>query len=209
MDNKKRLITPYLWLLILGCAATVTLRTLLCLIGLDYKSGYYTNHSLAGAAVITLIVFCVLLFSYIFFAAPEKLRASFSTPHTYISSGIIGGALVFLSTEIFFRTPLIELFGDVSEYRNNSRIYGWLIVICFVLSIVSAIHFFLNCHSTEIKSNARATASLATVLFFAAYAALLYFNRKTPINAPNKIVDQMAFLFSALFFLYENCLGKI
>ena len=204
MDNKKRLISPYLWLLVLGFLSAVTLRTVLCLIGLDYESGYFTNRSLANAAGITLLTFCLILFSYIFFAAPEKMKASFSTPHTYIPSGIVGTSILFLACELLFATPIVKLLADTSNNSKNSKIYVLLLISSFVLSIISAIHFFLNAHSTQIKSTARGAASLATVLFFASYAALLYFNKTSPINAPIKIVDQMAFLFCALFFLYET-----
>ena len=44
---------------------------------------------------------------------------------------------------------------------------------------------------------------LATVILLAFYASYLYFDTTLPINSPNKIVDQMAYILSALFFLYE------
>ena len=50
----------------------------------------------------------------------------------------------------------------------------------------------------------KAAFSLSVVFFLALYAVLLYFNKdQHPTNSPNRLVDEFAYLSSALFFLFE------
>ena len=45
------------------------------------------------------------------------------------------------------------------------------------------------------------------MIVLALYSIYLYFDNDLPINAPAKIIDQMAYLFAAVFFLYETRLS--
>ena len=214
MDNSKRLLKPYIILLALALAVTVTLRSLACLVGLDYKSGYFTNGSLHDAAVITLVIFCFMLFSYIFFATKTELRADFTTPHTYVPAGVCAAALLFFGVELLSKVKYSAFFDDLEnlikdsasfgKYQPETTIYDVLVFICGVLALLAIVHFFLNADLTENHSVKRASYSLTTVMLLALYAAVLYFDGTLPINAPNKLTDQMAFLFASVFFLYES-----
>ena len=72
-----------------------------------------------------------------------------------------------------------------------------------VLGIFAIVHFIMTAILTEASSALRAGLGLCAVSFLALYAAYLYFSAELPINSPNKIVDQMAYLFAAVFILYE------
>ena len=214
MDNSKRLLRPYMIILGVALLATVTLRSVACFIGLDYGSGYFTNNSLSSASAITVVVFCLLLFTYVIFATQGKFRADFTTPHTYVPTGICGAALLFFGVELLFEVKFSSFFDDLEtlfktpegfkDYVPETSIHDVLLLICGILAILAIIHFFLNAHLTENHSTKRAAYSLTTVMFLALYAAVLYFDSKLPINAPNKLTDQMAFLFASVFFLYES-----
>jgi hypothetical protein len=79
----------------------------------------------------------------------------------------------------------------------------FLIIIGF-LAILSTAHFILASITTAVSSERRADFGIITVLFLALYAAYLYFDSSLPINSPIKIVDEMTYISSALFFLYET-----
>ena len=77
-------------------------------------------------------------------------------------------------------------------------------VLLYIFGILAIFHFILNAIITRRSSVERAALGLCAVGFFSIYAIYLYFSKELPLNAPNKLVDQMAYLFSALFFLYET-----
>ena len=72
------------------------------------------------------------------------------------------------------------------------------------LSIFSIAYYVANAFVIERTSTSRAAFGLANVATLALYASYLYFDTKLTLNSPNKIVDQVAFLFAALFFLYAG-----
>ena len=196
MNSNRKRLGLYFVLLFLAITVTVTLRSIACIIGFDFETGYFTNKQLFGATLTTLLVSLFLLATYLIFGNPGKPKASFSTPATYIPTGVVCVALVYL---------LFELLSDLRNQADNqnARINIIITVLSIVLAVLSIGHFFLNAFITERASERRAYFSLGTICFLAFYAAKLYFDSSTPINAPNKITDQMAFLFAALFFLYE------
>ena len=188
---KKNRLGIYLPIYIIFAVAAITLRSIACLIHLDYNLGVFNESSLISSASIAVAVGCVFLLSYAAFGSTQKLRASFTTAYTYIPSGIVGVSLLFLAIELMRFTA-----ADVA-------IASSVALLCAVFALLSIGHFFLNAFVPARESTRRSYYGLATVAFLAFYAAYLYFNGKTAINAPNKIVDQMAFLSSAIFFLYE------
>jgi hypothetical protein len=82
-----------------------------------------------------------------------------------------------------------------------------MLILTAVLSAVLAVYFVLNLLLSKHQNRTRANLALVSVFFFASYAGYLYFDTSLPLNAPNKLVDQMAYLFLAVFFLYETRLA--
>ena len=77
-------------------------------------------------------------------------------------------------------------------------------MVAGALAFISVISFFLSVFIERQDNLFKAAFSLSIVFFLAIYAALLYFNKQThPTNSPNRLVDEMAYLFSAIFFLFE------
>ena len=181
-------------------AACVTLRTVACLSDLNYYYGYFNNKQLINIADVLLWCSVIFMLTYPVTAVRTRLRPSFAGPATYIATGAVGAAL------IFFARSLIDLAIDKSQAAPDTTpaIIVPTAVLTAVFAIFSAGHFAANAFFSEAKVRVRATLSIFTLLMLSCYAALLYFDNATPINAPNKLCDQMAFLFSALFFLYET-----
>ena len=72
------------------------------------------------------------------------------------------------------------------------------------MALLSIGYFAAHALIPEVKSNLRAHLGMSAALFYASYAALLYFDTTLPINAPTKLADQVAYLLCALFFLFET-----
>ena len=190
MILKKRYgVYPSLALLITTVA--ITIRTIACFTALNYQSGYFTS-VLGAVSGWVEAACCLLLFTYVFAARRAEFVASFTSPVTYIPTGTLATAIFFMALELFLVKDTLS-----SPY---ARIVATAASILAVLAIA---YFILTALIDERHDLVRATFGLFAVLFFAAYAAYLYFNTDLPINSPNKLTDQSAYLAVAIFFLYE------
>ena len=199
---KTKRLGIYLPLLLLAIAAAVTLRTLALVRRFNFEIGYYDGHSLIFAATVTVITAALIMLSYAFLGSPRSPKMSFGGASCYLPSGAVAVSLVYLAANL-------AAFAKESKDRifDGGRVVSvpaLLALLSAILAVISLGHFFLNVFYTERRNSARAYFSLATVLLLALYAAMLYFDTALPINSPNKVVDQMALLFAALFFLYET-----
>lgn len=190
MIFKKRYgIYPSLALLITAVATTI--RTIACFIALDYGSGYFTS-SLGAVAGWIEAAGCLILLSYAFLAKRGDFVASFTSPATYIPTGTLAMAMFFMA---------LELFG--ARDTLTSRPAKYVAITASALAVLAIVYFILTALIDERHDLTRANFGLFAVLFLSAYAAYLYFNTDLPINSPNKLTDQAAYLSAAIFFLYE------
>lgn len=201
MQNRKKHLDIYLIILALFIITSTLIRTVAVLTALDYTYGQYSNTALITASNWVTFSGCIILLSYLA-AAPrrEKYHASFNNEQTYVPSALVAASLIFLSATLFINTVrrIKPFFPE--RLRDVTVIMP---LVSAILAIVSVYYFFLNAYIKEVSSTKRASASFTAILFLCAYPAYLYFSETLPINAPNKVVDQLAFLFCALFFLYE------
>lgn len=201
MRNRKKHLDIYLIILAVLILATVTLRTVAVMTELNYEYGQYVN-----AVIITVsdwIAFggSIVLLSYLAtIPKGEKYRASFDNEHTYVPSALVAASLIFLAISLASDTvdKLIPFYAE--RLRDISVIMP---LAAAALAAISVYYFFLNAYIKDCASTRRASASFTAILFLCIYPAYLYFSKALPINAPNKVVDQLAYLLSALFFLYE------
>ncbi len=203
MNSKANKLKLYLPIALAAIFITATLRCIACLINLNYKTGYFEEKILINIAGYLTVGFCILFLTYPFVTERgKKLVAQFASPQAYVPTGLVAVSLVFLSFNLLIS----------SAAKGGSSISSALAVVLGLLGLVSIGYFVLNAFITSPPSSIRAAFGICTVAFLALYAAFLYFDTAAPLNAPNKIVDQMAFLLSALFFLYETrislCRGK-
>ena len=129
-----------------------------------------------------------------------KYHAIFTNEKTYISSALVSASLIFLGVMLIKNTISSLYPFHVDKLKNVTVVMP---LAAAVLAILSVYYFFLNTYIKECTSTRRASASFIAILFMCIYPAYLYFSTALAINAPNKVIDQMAYLFCALFFLYE------
>ncbi len=198
--NSKRLTVYVILMLALAIAACI-LRTLACVRDLEDNLIYFSNGAANLASGIVVSAGAVLLFSAAFTQKKVALRASFSTPMTYVPTGAVAISLFALAIRLFIHSK--EAAAPLTVIRSLGNPAVLLAIISALLAFTSIAHFFFTAFLTQRHTVMRGYFALATILFLAAYSSYLYFDISTPINAPGKVVDQMAYLFTAIFFLYE------
>ncbi len=199
MKNKAKLFGIYLPVYLVITVATVIMRSVALFMHFDSETGYFTKKTLIGISDILLIAGVIFLLSYIYTARRDmKLIPDFTSPATYIPTGLVSVAIIFLIFSLFKH----------SFSHSTSRMHIFVIIILTALfAILSLIHFALTALVESHSSTGRANFGICTVVFLALYSIYLYFDTELPINAPNKALDQMAYLFAAVFFLYETRLS--
>ncbi len=208
MNKNSRRLAIYITLVSLLTVLAVGFRTAACLTNLDLEYGYFGEKAFINTASILLLSAILVAFSFTAVWQRVDLRPSFSSPATFVPTGIVSAALVFFAIRLLGRVgPLRDYISSSSAQsiaKNSPQIV--LIattVICGICALLSVAHFFLNAFITEARTELRSYFAIATVITLSSYAAYLYFVGGTSINSPNRLIDQMAYLFSALFFLYE------
>ena len=209
----KRVYFPVLLATIL---LSLTFRIAAIFANYNFKTGFFENKILINIASVIVIAGAVFTFTYVFTGSKKnKLIADFSTPATYVPTGALSVAMIFFATLTFIQSSKTGF--SIREFMALPGVTYTLLfryiannMSAFVLklmgpmAILSVGYFILNACVLKRGPSLRAFFGTANVLFLAFYTSFLYFDTATLArNAPNKIVDQMAFLFAALFFLYE------
>ena len=214
MNTNSKRLGAYLAVMLLATAVATTLRTIACVKYLDNASGLFSDKSLVTISNAIILTTILGMLSYLFVATRISLRPNFSTPATYVPTGVLGVATAFLGLKTidyvlrinnyqlaFIKArSLKELILELTTVQNVISILGLLAAI---LAFVSIAHHFLNAFITEGHSVMRAYFAIATITFIALYAIMIYLDTTVSVNDPNKSLRQMSFLFAAAFFLYE------
>lgn len=203
MRRTKQRLGVYTVLLFLLIAATVTLRTLALLWDFDFEFGYFGTSVAATASDWVLIAGSVLLISFVAVGGVLPLRASFSSSAFYLPSGLVGVALLFLSADYFKK-----VFIMISERAHlGFGIFNadtLLPLAVALLSLLSIGYLFLGALAGSRNNARRSLFGTIAAVFFSVYAIYLYFDPTLPINAPTKVLDEMAYVFTSAFFLFET-----
>lgn len=193
--KKFRIIDWYIIALFAVSIAVITLRSYALFSFFNDATKYFDNKTAITVGNL-LVIFSVIAFtSYILLGDKESdLIARTDNAATYIPTGLVCTAMIFMAVERF-RFYATEQTGSA---RSLSLISG-------ILALLSVVSFFVSIFLDKGHRSYKAAFSLCTVFFLIAYALFIYFNKNGhPINSQNKIVDQMAYLFSGAFFLYES-----
>lgn len=196
MNPNSKKIRIYILIMLVLSAAAVTTRTVACIKDLGYLYGYFNDKFFISLSGYIASGGVLILLSYPLFAERMKAEPSFSSPLTYIPSGIVSVGLPYLAITI-----------KRSIDKGASDLASNLSTVLVILSLISVAHFFLTAFDPDSDVELRGYFSLATVVFLAFYAAYLYFDTSLPINSTNKVTDQLAYLSASLFFLYESRLS--
>lgn len=210
MNRKDFIYKVYFGVILVFLLFTVTMRSVACLIDLNYLNGYFADKLIITVANTALIIAIVFALSYVLAEKRDKkLIFNFSSPLNYVFAGTLGTALLFISRHAFGLFESFRLF--VKENENNpfvktgtEKMLSYVCLALGILALVSVMHFILAAMIVKNKDTRRADFGLVTVVFLSLYATYLYFSTDMPINVPAKIVDQSAYLAAALFFLFET-----
>ena len=213
MKNNSKLFRLYLPLFIISASFATVMRTIACFLDFNAKTGHFGDKTLISIADYTVI--CAVAFFLIYAMVSKKhneLIPSFSTPATYIPGGAVCISILFLS--IFLCKKAIEKkelidyylqYGNAQELAQiqSERLQIVILLATVVLSFFSIAHFVLTAILEKPANTKRGSHALSTVLFLSLYAIYIYFSTDLPLNAHSKIIDQLAVLLTAVFFLYE------
>ncbi len=200
--NRSKRLGIHLPLLILFIAASVTLRSVALFTQYNSQTGYFNDKLIISIANGISFAGVFILFSFIFISPKIKVSASFKGASTFIPSGMVSGALVFLALELV--SLVASKPGDFFTLKTLSSFSNIFPLMTAALALASVIHFLSAVLYTDKENDRRALFGILTVIFLAFYALYLYFDTELPLNAPNKLVDMTAILITALFFLYET-----
>ena len=215
MKNKAKVFGIYLPVVAILLTIVTVLRTVALFLDFDFNTGYFIEKTISNVSNYVTIASAVFFLTYIFTARRDiRLIPDFTSPATYVPTGIVAVALVFMIKELIFRAIETKRFIDILKYFSTSsaqlssqRLFLALIVLTLIFSVLSMVHFLLTALIEKNSSEKRASYGLLTVLFLSFYGLYVYFSTDLPINAPNKALDQMTCLLAAVFFLYETRLS--
>ena len=220
MKNKAKLFGIYLPIYLVILVATVTLKTVSCFTSLN-NYGYFTEPLMMNISAALLGVGAIFFLFYIWTARRDlKLVPAFATAANYVPSAAVSVALAFVAIHLFSiaRVKLSAWYDTYLIFRETVQYYPAIkmptpeissIIALFaaVFAILSIVYFVFTGMIEKHISIRRANYGLLALLFLCFYLAYIYFDTSLPINAPNKISDQMAYLSATLFFLYETRLS--
>ena len=201
MEKRKTRFAIDFIILMLAIAITVTLRTIAAVRNLNIEFGYYSPSTVITVSNWFVFFFVLVLFAIGYISGNSKGGVfEFSSPTSFIPTGITSVSLLLLAASMISFVTRRQNEG-VGVFSDAASLFAALCAIFAVVSIFSLFFYVLN---PESRNERRARLSLGMPLALILYAVYLYFNTSLPINAPNKIIDQTAYVFSAMFFLFES-----
>ena len=194
MKIKDKRLLLYLFALLAITIAAVVLRTVACFLDLDVASGHFKNGALFIVSA-SLVAFGVLgAVSYIFL--PGQRTRILSDCHgalTNIGAGLLGGAFAFFAI-------------DTLAWAFTGSATGMIKLVLILAAVFAAVSIgfvFLYPTLGRRLSEIRGFAGLGAVCCLALYSIYLLLEPSLPLNVPARIVDQMAYISAALFFIGE------
>ena len=192
---------PYPFLITLLCVVASTLRTVATFLGVD-PYGYFEHSTLFKVSAWMILAASLLLLTLpLAYRKRHDTLTPQTTAHTFLPSFMLGMLFLFFVGE--------GVFSFVGEYflLTLDKI---LIILSIVLGVCCAIYFLSLAILESTVNNRKAYFGMLSVLFFGIYAASLYMDTRIPRNAHIELCEEMAFIVTSLYFLYEAriSLGK-
>ena len=190
MNIKPRKLNAYLLLFVLITLPAVALRAVASFLYLnDY--GYYEGTLFSTSAWIVIIGGVLLLSYAILHRKDAPKRASFGGILTYAPGAPLALSLILLGISLITRD-------------TETKLTAMLLPLLGILAILGAFYFVFAVLYEVKVCDLRAAFCMICTLFLILYAGYLYFDTRLAINAATKLVDQMAYVTAAVFFLYES-----
>lgn len=193
--KKLSVIDTYTIPLLFVSLAAVVFRCIALLTSFNTVTMHFDNKTAITIGNIIVAVSTLAFLSYFIFGEKErKLIPNTGSAAYYIPSGIVSIVLVFMGAELI----------DNALGIYKSGVIFILSLLGGILALGAVFSFFLSIFIEKGVNSTKACLAICTVAFLAVYAMLLYFQKDVhPTNSPNRLIDQLAYLSSAIFFLYE------
>lgn len=205
MKKTQSLISIYLLVISVFITAATILRTIAFLNDYNYHTGYFNDQTLLGVANWLILIGCIFSASALLMHSEmPKFKPNFQSPLVYIPAGAVSVALAFLAGSKAYMAFTLNGMNTTSQTLAGDRIFLFVIA---VFALVSIAYFMFSHIEEHHRSPERGALGLVLTVFFALCAAQTYFAQNTPINSQIKSVDQIAFAFVAIFFLFESRLS--
>lgn len=202
MKNTKKLIDTCIIALFVAICACCALRCVALFTSFNAKTMHFDGSAtFMISAVLATLAICLFFAPLVFIPKKYALAPNCFSVWAFIPSGILSISLLFMSYTMFMRYKSTAIYAE----EIIEKIIQYIPSALAILALLAAAFFFLNIMIAKRTGSAKAYLGMCTVVFLALYGAYLYFSKEIhPTNSPNKIIDQMAFFSSALFFLYET-----
>ncbi len=190
----------YLPIFLLILPLTVALRTVALFTDLA-EYGHFENDLLVNISGWITAAAALFFITYIFTGKKNiKLIPSFDSAANYIPSGLVALAMAMLGAHLLSLALRIDL-------ESASAYVRVITVATPALAFIAAIYFVFASVMIARRSMRRSDFAIVTLVFICMYVAYLYFDTSLPINAPTRIVDEVAYLSIAMFFIGETRLS--
>ncbi len=204
MNSNSKILNRYIIAMMICTAMAVMMKTAAALGEIPRLNEIISGEMLERIANLLIVCTSVTMLTYPIGASKIAPQPSFDTPGTYVPSGLLGCSMIFLGIRALATAVNSGRYPLLSRQTIAEAPARIIAIPIFILSLGAAVHFFLNCYHTDGPSELRAGFSMGTSAFLALYAILTYLDSTVPIIDTGKIVNQMAFLLAAVFFLYES-----
>lgn len=202
--KKLRTFDIYAIPLIFVSLAAVVLRSVALIFAFDVTdpSMHFTDKTVITIGNVIVIVSVITFLSYLIFGEKEQnFITRNDTAASYVPAGIMCIALLFMAANNLFEIVKLLINGGEHARLYTHHILG---ILSAVLAVLSAVSFFLSLFIEKKDNLCKSAFSLFIVLFLAFYTIQIYFNKEVhPTNSPNRLIDQLAYLGAALFFIFE------
>lgn len=193
--KKLKTIDIYTLPLLVVSLAAAALRSIALLTSFNNVTMHFDDKVAIWIGGIMVALSTIAFLTYLIFGEKEqRLIDRSDNAASYIPAGIVSCALIFMGVNNII----------LSRNGYSQNMLSILSLVSGILAILSAVSFFLSVFIEHRDNLYKAAFSLCIVLFLAVYALLLYFNKEIhPTNSPNRLIDQLAYLSAAIFFLFE------
>ena len=202
MNRLSQKIGAYQLIVFTFLLAATVLRTVALFLDYNIETGYFDSKSciiIGNALLIAGVV--VGLASAVLFREKMSFVASFDNAATYIPSGIVSAALLFVGADLFI--DVVNLPEKLLSWESLTD-PAVLFMLALIATCIAAVGVFLfNALSDKRADHRRGAFCVVMIVFLTLYSAYLYFSTRLPLNAHVKITDQLAYMVAAVFFLFE------
>lgn len=197
MKKNRKKAAAYLITVLSLTLIAIALRSVALILHHNPTTGYFSEKVVITVANWTVAAAAIFSASYVFTSGrSKKYVATYRDATTYIPSALVAVALAFMSIDL-----IVELLEPMS---GSTVAITATNLIAIALAILAAVSFAASCLITQRRNVTRAAFQICAILFFAVYAAYIYFENPLPLNAPNRVVDIAAYLSATVFVLYET-----